>query len=204
MRNILKNKRGEGHIGTAMKIIIGVVIGALILGGLYLLFAGDGGVVDQLDTEIVGMMDYTQELRVERAYDEDSGQYYLRYSYDGKHWSNSEVPSYGEAATVYGVMSNNSESNPIEISLMKEGTKYYILASTDGGITWSERANFTASGGITHFYYGTSDALPSTAGSFSGEKFVIRYWAGGSAYHTLTSMGLTWQTGGWSDLIPIG
>ncbi len=204
MRKYLTNKSGEGHIDTALKIVIGVVIGALILGGLYLLFAGDGGVVDQLDTEIVGMMDYTQELRVERAYDEDSGQYYLRYSYDGKHWSNSEVPSYGEAATVYGVMSNNSESNPIEISLMKEGTKYYILASTDGGITWSERANFTASGGITHFYYGTSDALPSTAGSFSGEKFVIRYWAGGSTYHTLTSTGLTWQTGGWSDLIPLG
>ena len=204
MRKYLCNKSGEGHVDTALKIIIGVVIGAVILGGLYLLFAGDGGVVDQLDTEIVGMMDYTQELRVERAYNEDSGQYYLRYSYDGKHWSNSEVPSYGETATVYGVMSNNSESNPIEISLMKEGTKYYILASTDGGITWSERANFTASGGITHFYYGTSDALPSTAGSFSGEKFVIRYWAGGSTYHTLTSMGLTWQTGGCSDLIPLG
>ena len=73
MRKYLTNKSGEGHIDTALKIVIGVVIGALILGGLYLLFAGDGGVVDQLDTEIVGMMDYTQELRVERAYDEDSG-----------------------------------------------------------------------------------------------------------------------------------
>lgn len=204
MQKYLNDKTGEGHIGTALKIIIGVVIGAVILGGLYFLFAGDGGVIDQLDTEIVGMMDYTQELRVERAFDEDRGQYYLRYSYDGKHWSNSEIPTYGETATVYGIMSNNSETNPIEVALMQEGTKYYILASTDGGITWSERANFTANKGITHFYYGTSAQLPSTAGSFSGERFVIRYWSGGSTYYTLTSDGLTWSTGGWSDLIPIG
>ena len=203
MRKYLCNKMGAGHVDTAIKIIIGVVIGALLLGGLYLLFAGDNGVVDRLDTEIVGMMGYTQELRVERAYDEEVGQYYLRYSYDGKHWKNSEIPNYGASATVYGVMSNNSESNPIEISLMQVGKRYYILASTDGGITWSEKANFTASG-ITHFYYGTSDALPSTSGSFSGEKFVIRYWSGGSTYHTLTSTGLTWNTGGWSDLIPLG
>ena len=100
MRKYLCNKMGAGHVDTAIKIIIGVVIGALLLGGLYLLFAGDNGVVDRLDTEIVGMMGYTQELRVERAYDEEVGQYYLRYSYDGKHWSNSEVPSYGETATV--------------------------------------------------------------------------------------------------------
>ena len=204
MRKILCNRRGAGHIDTAMKVIIGVVIGALILGGLYLLVAGEDGVIGKASTEVSVMMDYTQELRVERAYDEDSGQYYLRYSYDGKHWSNSEVPSYGETATVYGVMSNNSESNPIEISLMKEGTKYYILASTDGGITWSERANFTAGGGITHFYYGTSAQLPSTSGSFSGERFVIRYCSGGSTYYTLSSSGLTWNTGGWSDLIPLG
>jgi hypothetical protein len=201
MRKYLCNKTGAGHVDTAIKIIIAVVIGTVILGGVYLLFAGDGGVVDSLDTEIVGMMDYTQELRVERAYNEDSGRYYLRYSYDGKHWKNSEIPSYGDSATVYGVMSNNSESNPIEISLMQEGTKYYILASTDGGISWSEKANFTAPGGITHFYYGTSAQLPATSGSFSGERFVIRYWVSGSTYYSLSSEGLTWHTGGWSDIV---
>ena len=37
--NILKSTRGEGHIDTGIKIIIAVVIGALILGGLYALFA---------------------------------------------------------------------------------------------------------------------------------------------------------------------
>ncbi len=201
MRKILCNRRGAGHIDTAMKVIIGVVIGALILGGLYLLVAGEDGVIGKASTEVSVMMDYTQELRVERAYDEDSGQYYLRYSYDGKHWSNSEVPTYSDTATVYGVMSNNSESNPIEIALMQEGTKYYVLASTDGGISWSEKLTFTAAGGITHFYYGTSERLPVDAGSFSGERFVIRYHTSGSTYFTKSSTGLSWSSGGWSDLI---
>jgi hypothetical protein len=201
MRKILCNRRGAGHIDTAMKVIIGVVIGALVLGGLYLLVAGEDGIIGKTNVEITAMMDYTQELRVERAYNEDSGQYYLRYSYDGTHWSNSEVPTYGESATIYGILSNNSESNPIEIALMQEGTKYYVLASTDGGISWSEKLTFTAAGGITHFYYGTDDILPADAGSFSGERFVIRYNTSGSTYFTKSSTGLSWSSGGWSDLI---
>ena len=200
MKRILCNNRGEGHINTGVKIIIGVVIGALILSALYLLFAGDGGVMSKLDDEVGGMMNYTQELRVERAYNDDSGVYYLRYSYDGRHWQEPNMPDYGDSATVYGVLSNNSESNPIEISLIQVGTQYHILASTDGGITWIEKANFTGTG-ITHFYYGTSDQLPVESGSFSGERFVIRYCSGGSTYFTLSSSGLSWSTGGWSDLI---
>jgi hypothetical protein len=201
MRKILCNRRGAGHIDTAMKVIIGVVIGALILGGLYLLVAGEDGVIGKASTEVSAMIDYTQELRVERAYNEDSGQYYLRYSYDGTHWSNSEVPTYSSAATVYGIVSNNSEADPIEVALMKDGNRYYVLASRDGGITWSERANFTAAGGITHFYYGTSDRLPVESGSFSGERFVIRYCTTSPTYFTLSSSGWSWSTGGWSDLI---
>ena len=70
MRKILCNRRGAGHIDTAMKVIIGVVIGALILGGLYLLVAGEDGVIGKASTEVGAMLDYTQELRVERAYNE--------------------------------------------------------------------------------------------------------------------------------------
>ena len=32
---VLEGKRGEGYIDTAVKMIIAVVIGALLLGGLY-------------------------------------------------------------------------------------------------------------------------------------------------------------------------
>ena len=202
MKHILCNKRGEGHIGTGIKIIIAVVIGALILGGIYLLFAGDEGIMNRLNGEVEDMMDYTQELRYERYYDEETGVYSLRYSYDGKHWNDAEVPTISATATVYNTMTNNSTTDPIEVALMKDGNRYYVITSEDQGVTWIQKYAFTAQS-ITHFYYGTDAPLPSTAGSYSGEKFVIRYWAGGKTYYTMVSTGLTWQSG-WSDLIPLG
>lgn len=35
---VLKDKRGEGYIDTVIVILIAVVLGALLLGGLYALF----------------------------------------------------------------------------------------------------------------------------------------------------------------------
>ena len=200
MQKYLSNKIGEGHIDTAIKIIIGIVIGAVILGGLYLLFAGDGGVMALLDTEVSGMMDYTQELRVERVYNDDNGQYYLRYSYDGRHWSKPEMPDYGETTTVEALISNQSEDDPVEAALMKDGTTYYVLTSEDGGISWNEKFSFSATE-ISHFYYGTDDHLPAGAGSFSGERFVIRYKHG--SYFTSSGDGHTWVKPVWSDLTPM-
>ena len=52
----LYNVKGEGYIDTGVKIIIGVVVGAVILGGLYALF-GDV-ILPTLETEIEGMFDY--------------------------------------------------------------------------------------------------------------------------------------------------
>ncbi|ADY54443.1 MULTISPECIES: DUF6133 family protein [Clostridia] len=37
-RNTLSGNRGEGYIDTAIKILLAVVIGALLLAGLYALF----------------------------------------------------------------------------------------------------------------------------------------------------------------------
>ncbi|MFT8887598.1 MAG: DUF6133 family protein [Ethanoligenens sp.] len=37
-RHILSERRGEGYIDTAIKILIAVVLGALLLAGLYALF----------------------------------------------------------------------------------------------------------------------------------------------------------------------
>ena len=55
-KTTLDNARAEGYIDTGVKIIIGVVVGALILGGLYALF--DGVVLPTLETRIDGMFDY--------------------------------------------------------------------------------------------------------------------------------------------------
>ena len=50
----LKNNRGEGQISVGVKIILAVVIGALILGGLYLLF--DRVILRNTDRQIKELM----------------------------------------------------------------------------------------------------------------------------------------------------
>ena len=55
-KTTLDNAKAEGYIDTGVKIIIGVVVGAVILGGLYALF--DGVILPTLETRINGMFDY--------------------------------------------------------------------------------------------------------------------------------------------------
>ena len=56
-KTTLDNAKAEGYIDTGVKIIIGVVVGAVILGGLYALF--DNVILPTLETKINGMFNYT-------------------------------------------------------------------------------------------------------------------------------------------------
>ena len=55
-KTTIENVKAEGYVDTGVKIIIGVVVGAVILGGLYALF--DGVILPTLETRIDGMFDY--------------------------------------------------------------------------------------------------------------------------------------------------
>ena len=55
-KTTLDNAKAEGYIDTGVKIIIAVVVGAVILGGLYALFANV--ILPTLETRIDGMFDY--------------------------------------------------------------------------------------------------------------------------------------------------
>ena len=55
-KTTLDNAKAEGYIDTGVKIIIGVVVGAVILGGLYALFKGVN--LPRLNTEIGEMFNY--------------------------------------------------------------------------------------------------------------------------------------------------
>ena len=55
-KTTIENAKAEGYIDTGVKIIIGVVVGAVILGGLYALF--DNVILPTLETRIDGMFDY--------------------------------------------------------------------------------------------------------------------------------------------------
>ena len=56
-RNALESKNGEGYIDTGVKIIIGVVIGGVILAGLYTLF--NSTIIPTLTTKIGEMFNYS-------------------------------------------------------------------------------------------------------------------------------------------------
>lgn len=55
-RVLLSSQRGEGFVDTAIKILMAVVIGALVLGGLYALFGET--VLPTLKQRIVDMFNY--------------------------------------------------------------------------------------------------------------------------------------------------
>ncbi|MBS5083156.1 MAG: DUF6133 family protein [Clostridiales bacterium] len=57
MVQIVADKRGEGFVDTAIKILISVVIGALLLAGLYALF--NDSILPELQNRIQQMFSYS-------------------------------------------------------------------------------------------------------------------------------------------------
>ncbi|MGM9682499.1 MAG: DUF6133 family protein [Eubacteriales bacterium] len=55
-KSTIENVKAEGFVDTGVKIIIAVVVGAVILGGLYALF--NNVILPRLNTEIQGMFNY--------------------------------------------------------------------------------------------------------------------------------------------------
>jgi len=55
-QNLLRSQHGEGFVDTAIKILMAVVIGALVLAGLYALFGET--VLPTLKQRIVDMFNY--------------------------------------------------------------------------------------------------------------------------------------------------
>lgn len=56
VKNILRENKGEGYVDTGVKILIAVVLGALLLGGLYLLF--EGTILPELTKRVMEMFNY--------------------------------------------------------------------------------------------------------------------------------------------------
>lgn len=56
VKKALTSKSGEGFVDTAVKILMSVVIGALILGGLYFLF--EGTILPTLTQKIKDMFNF--------------------------------------------------------------------------------------------------------------------------------------------------
>ena len=55
-KTAIANTRGEGYVDSGVKILIAVVIGALLLGGLYTLF--DDTIMPTVTTKIQNLFNY--------------------------------------------------------------------------------------------------------------------------------------------------
>lgn len=80
---ILKNQKGEGYIDTGVKIIIAVIVGALLLSGIYLLF--NTVILPKTNNKIESMMNTGNLIQVKA----ESGK--VSYSYDGASWKDSSI-----------------------------------------------------------------------------------------------------------------
>lgn len=124
MKRILSNKRGEGHIDIGIKIIIAVAIGALILGGVYLLFSNV--ILPQMNNKVEDLVNMGGEIQVRQ----NNGK--LEYSYDGESWKPSQVAGLASDAQVkYFVVLENGDTTVWLVScLSSDGARLYT--STDG------------------------------------------------------------------------
>ncbi|WP_420819695.1 DUF6133 family protein [Paenibacillus faecis] len=60
-KQAIHNRRGEGFVDTAVKILMAVVIGALVLAGLYMLFGET--ILPTLKQRIQDMFNYRGDLK---------------------------------------------------------------------------------------------------------------------------------------------
>ena len=56
-RRVLASQMGEGYVDTGVKILIAVVIGALLLAGLYALF--NSTIMPTVTTKVQGLFNYS-------------------------------------------------------------------------------------------------------------------------------------------------
>lgn len=130
MKKLLANKSGEGYINTAVIIIIAVVIGGLLLGGLYLLFAGDGGVFDQLNNEIDHMVNTGGTIQLKN----ESNQ--LLYSYDGESWDTAQTKGIEDGSTLKQLTSITKNDQKVWLTVYRKASSDKVYSSLDG-VNWT-------------------------------------------------------------------
>ena len=124
------NNTGEGHINTGIMIIIAVVIGALLLAGLYALFSGNNGLLNQVDRKI----DHMSNLGGQIALKVEDG--ILKYSYDKETWKDAQITGMDSASTVSQYMTIGQESSLVHLVTYKRETGVTIACYSLDGVEW--------------------------------------------------------------------
>lgn len=138
--NKLKEKNGSATINTGVKIIIAVVLGGVLIAGLFLLFKGENGVFNKVDDKVQVMMNVDNEP-ISFAYDNTTRKpSSLKFTYDGTHWINSDVPTFGENAKIVKYYSNANA--PAAVVIVEDTDGSAVLTSLDKGATFKEVKRF--------------------------------------------------------------
>lgn len=150
MKKLLASKSGEGYINTAVIIIIAVVIGGLLLGGLYLLFAGDNGVFAQLNNEIDHMVNTGGTIQLQKQSNQ------LMYSYDGETWETAQTKGVAEGSTLKQLTSITKNDQKVWLTVYRDSNGDKVYSSLDG-INWT--ALYSTSGTLSIMTYSNSVAI---------------------------------------------
>ena len=126
MRKILTNKRGEAYIKTALIIIISIVIGGLLLGGLYLLFAGENGVMKQTDDKVYDMFNIGGEMTLKHEGTQ------LMYSYDGDTWKSVKVTGMDDTGRITNYFTLGEGDSLVHIVSYTYSSGTRVCSSIDG------------------------------------------------------------------------
>ena len=126
MKRILNNKKGETHINTAIIIVIAVVVGALILGGLYMLFAGNNGVFDRLNDKIYDMSN-TGNARTMKL---ENGR--MLYTCDDETWVECSISSLEATGSVTRYITIENNDTVIHLIVVQNQSRSMVCRSLDG------------------------------------------------------------------------
>ena len=168
MKHILSNKKGETHINTAIIIVIAVVVGALILGGLYMLFAGNNGVFDKVNDKIYDMSN-TGNARTMKLED---GR--MLYTCDDETWVECSISSLEATGRVKRYITIENNDTVIHLIVVQNESRSMVCRSLDG-VEWIPVKTTTS-----------SMSLSSTN---SGKGAYLSY---GNGMSFTTSDGLNW------------
>lgn len=130
MKKYLANKSGEGYINTAVIIIIAVVVGGLLIGGLYFLFAGDNGVFNQLNNEIDHMVNTGETIQLKSQSNQ------LMYSYDGQTWDVAQTKGVADGSTLKQLTSITKNDQKVWVTVFRDSNGDKAYSSLDG-VNWT-------------------------------------------------------------------
>lgn len=154
MRRLLKSNSGEGYINTVLVIIICVVVGAVILGGLFLLFKAV--VLPNTSDKIEQMINTGSGIQLRR------GSAGIEYSYNGTSWKACAVTGIRviTSTTSKGIDKADIKDNaqPLTVTLLVNQAQAELLAQYEKTASMHFALEYRGDAAVAQKYLEAQDA----------------------------------------------